>query len=108
IARAILRNSPVLILDEPTASLDPASEQVVMEGLERLMHGRTVITVAHRLSTIRHADNILVISDGEVAEEGTHEQLMALDGTYARLYRIQTEFISDPGGLAAAGLGPIS
>jgi subfamily B ATP-binding cassette protein MsbA len=110
IARAILRNSPVLILDEPTAALDPASEQVVIEGLERLMRGRTVITVAHRLSTIRHADNILVISDGQVAEEGTHEQLMALDGTYAKLYKIQTEFMSDPaGGLAAArGIGPAS
>ena len=71
IARAMIRNSPILILDEPTAALDTESEKLVMEALERLMKGRTVITIAHRLSTIRDADKIIVLKDGVVAEEGT-------------------------------------
>jgi subfamily B ATP-binding cassette protein MsbA len=91
IARAILRNAPILILDEPTASLDPESEKVVMEALERLMKGRTVITIAHRLSTIRTADKIVVLKDGVVAEEGTHDELVQRGGVYAQLYRIQSE-----------------
>ena len=89
IARAIVRNSPILILDEPTAALDTESEQTVMEALERLMQGRTVITIAHRLSTIRDADQIVVLKGGLVAEQGTHSELVALNGTYAELYRIQ-------------------
>ena len=89
IARAIVRGSPILILDEPTAALDAESEHVVIEALERAMDGRTVITIAHRLSTIRDADNIVVLKDGSVAEQGTHEALLALGGEYAELYRIQ-------------------
>jgi subfamily B ATP-binding cassette protein MsbA len=89
IARAIIRNSPILILDEPTAALDTESEQVVMEALERLMKGRTTIAIAHRLSTIRNADKIVVFKDGVVAEEGPHEELLKRDGLYAELYRIQ-------------------
>src|SRR5271170_6331013 len=89
IARAIIRNNPILILDEPTAALDTESEQLVIEALERLMKGRTVITIAHRLSTIRDADNILVLKDGVVLEQGTHEELLARGGTYAELYRVQ-------------------
>ena len=89
IARAIVRNSPILILDEPTAALDTESEQLVMEALERLMQGRTVITIAHRLSTIRDADQIVVLKGGVVAEHGTHEELVGLNGIYAELYRIQ-------------------
>ncbi len=89
IARAIVRNAPILILDEPTAALDTESEKLVMEALQRLMKGRTVITIAHRLSTIRDADKILVLKEGVVAEEGTHEQLVARGGTYAELYRVQ-------------------
>ena len=89
IARAIVRNSPILILDEPTAALDTESEKLVMEALERLMEGRTVITIAHRLSTIRDAHKIVVLKDGVVAEDGTHEELVARNGTYAELYRIQ-------------------
>jgi ABC-type multidrug transport system fused ATPase/permease subunit len=89
IARAIVRDSPILILDEPTAALDAESEQLVIEALERAMKGRTVITIAHRLSTIRDADQILVLRDGLVAEQGTHEQLLALAGEYAGLHRIQ-------------------
>ncbi|MGB9469642.1 MAG: ATP-binding cassette domain-containing protein, partial [Candidatus Acidiferrum sp.] len=91
IARAIIRNNPILILDEPTAALDTESEQLVIEALERLMKGRTVITIAHRLSTIRDADNILVLKEGIVAEQGTHEELLARGGIYAELYRVQFE-----------------
>jgi ABC-type multidrug transport system fused ATPase/permease subunit len=89
IARAIIRNNPILILDEPTAALDTESERLVIEALERLMKGRTVLTIAHRLSTIRDADKIIVLKDGVVAEQGTHEQLLALGGTYAELYSVQ-------------------
>ncbi|HZU48399.1 MAG TPA: ABC transporter ATP-binding protein [Mycobacterium sp.] len=89
IARAIIRDNPILILDEPTAALDTESEELVIEALERLMKGRTVITIAHRLSTIRDAHNIIVLKDGVVAETGTHEQLLALGGVYAGLHRIQ-------------------
>jgi ABC-type multidrug transport system fused ATPase/permease subunit len=89
IARTIIRNSPILILDEPTASLDSESEKIVIEALERAMKGRTVITIAHRLSTIRDADKILVLKDGLVHEEGSHDQLVALGGVYAELYRTQ-------------------
>jgi len=91
IARAVIRDSPVLILDEPTAALDTESEKLVMEALERLMKGRTVITIAHRLSTIRDADKIVVLKGGVVEEQGTHDELLALQGVYADLYRIQTE-----------------
>jgi ABC-type multidrug transport system fused ATPase/permease subunit len=91
IARAIIRDNPILILDEPTAALDTESEQLVIEALERLMKGRTVITIAHRLSTIRDANNILVLKDGVVAEQGTHEELLAKGGEYAELYRVQFE-----------------
>jgi len=89
IARTIIRDSPILILDEPTASLDSESERLVIEALERVMKGRTVITIAHRLSTIRDADTILVLKDGLVGEQGSHEELVALGGTYSELYRIQ-------------------
>ena len=90
IARAILRNAPILILDEPTAALDTESEKVVMEALEKLMKGRTVITIAHRLSTIAHSDKIIVIKDGVVAEEGSHHDLIRLGEIYAELYHIQS------------------
>ena len=90
IARAVIRNSPILILDEPTAALDSESEKLVMEALERLMKGRTVITIAHRLSTIRDADKIIVLKGGRVAEQGTHDELLAAGGAYADLSRIQT------------------
>jgi ABC-type multidrug transport system fused ATPase/permease subunit len=95
IARAVIRNTPILILDEPTAALDSESERLVIDGLERLMKGRTVITIAHRLSTIRDADKIIVLKDGLVAEQGTHEQLLAQNGLYADLHRVQ--FSASPG-----------
>ncbi len=90
IARAVVRNSPILILDEPTASLDTESEKIVIEALEKLMQGRTVITIAHRLSTIRDADKIIVLDHGTIAEQGTHEELMKKNGMYAQLCNVQT------------------
>jgi subfamily B ATP-binding cassette protein MsbA len=89
IARALIRDNPILILDEPTAALDAESEALVVEAMERLMRGRTVITIAHRLSTLRSADRIIVIKDGVVAEEGTHEELLSRDGIYAQLHQLQ-------------------
>jgi len=91
IARAIIRDTPILILDEPTAALDTESERLVIEGLERLMKGRTVITIAHRLSTIRDAHKIIVLKDGVVHEQGTHDELLKLNGVYAELHHIQFE-----------------
>src|SRR5580698_9602052 len=95
IARAIIRNTPILILDEPTAALDTDSERLVIEALERLMKGRTVITIAHRLSTIRDADSIIVLKRGVVAEQGTHQELLDLEGVYCELYRIQMGLASE-------------
>ena len=89
IARAVVRNSPILMLDEPTAALDTESEKLVMEALERLMQGRTVITIAHRLSTIRDSDKIVVLKGGYVAEEGPHDELVAKGGIYAELWGTQ-------------------
>lgn len=91
IARAVVRNSPILILDEPTAALDTESEKILMEALERLMKGRTVITIAHRLSTIRDAHKIIVLRGGIIAEEGTHSELIKRNEFYAELYRIQSD-----------------
>ncbi len=89
IARAILKNPPILILDEATASLDTESERSVQEALEKLMAGRTTIAIAHRLSTIKHADEIVVMHEGRIVERGTHEQLLALGGYYRKLHDMQ-------------------
>ena len=89
IARVFLKNPPLLIFDEATSALDNESEQVVHESLEALAAGRTTLVIAHRLSTIRDADEIVTIEDGRAVERGTHEELLALDGTYARYYRMQ-------------------
>ncbi len=90
IARAIVRNSPILVLDEPTAALDAEAEEIVMDALEQLMEGRTVITIAHRLSTIRNADKIFVLHSGSVVEEGTHDELLEKGQVYAGLYKLQS------------------
>jgi ABC-type multidrug transport system fused ATPase/permease subunit len=89
IARAVVRNSPIMILDEPTAALDPESEALVIEALRRLMQGRTVIMIAHRLSTIRDADKIIVLKDGVVVEQGSNDTLIAQGGVYAGLIEVQ-------------------
>ncbi len=96
IARALLKDAPILILDEATASVDTQTERLIQEALERLMAGRTSFVIAHRLSTIRKADRILVMMHGEIVERGTHEELLAAGGLYAKLARIQnTTFIEE-------------
>jgi subfamily B ATP-binding cassette protein MsbA len=90
IARAVIRDTPFLILDEPTVGLDAASEQSVIEALDKLIKGRTSVVIAHHLSTIRNADVIFVLQDSKLTEQGTHESLLASNGVYAKLYRLQT------------------
>jgi subfamily B ATP-binding cassette protein MsbA len=89
IARAVIRDTPILILDEPTSGLDSASEKLVFEALDRLMEGKTVVVIAHRLSTIQKADVIFVVKDGQIIERGNHEELMNLHGVYAELHNLQ-------------------
>jgi ABC-type multidrug transport system fused ATPase/permease subunit len=90
IARAIIRDTPILILDEPTSGLDAASEQSVIGALETLMKGRTSVIIAHHLNSIRQAEVIFVVKDAELVEQGTHETLLASQGIYAELYKVQT------------------
>jgi ATP-binding cassette subfamily B protein len=90
VARAFLKNAPILILDEPTSSVDSKTEGVILDALDRLMIGRTTFMVAHRLSTIRHADTILVLNRGAIVDAGTHEELIARDGLYKQLYEAQS------------------
>jgi len=89
IARALLRDPPILIFDEATSALDTESERLVQEAIDRLLQGRTTFVIAHRLSTIQHADKILVIEDGHLRERGTHRQLLENGGVYKRLYDLQ-------------------
>jgi len=91
IARAMLRNAPIVLLDEATSALDSESEYQVQVAFDRLMQGRTTIVIAHRLSTVLHADQICVLVGGKIVEQGRHDELMALNKQYARLYRLQFE-----------------
>jgi ATP-binding cassette subfamily B protein/subfamily B ATP-binding cassette protein MsbA len=89
IARALLKDAPILILDEPTSALDALTEAAVMDALERLMAGRTVFVIAHRLSTVRRANSIIVLENGRVVERGSYHDLLERDGLFARLHRLQ-------------------
>jgi subfamily B ATP-binding cassette protein MsbA len=90
IARALLKNAPILILDEATSALDSESEHHIKTALETLMQGRTCFTVAHRLSTIENSDRIIVMNDGEIREMGSHQELLQLDQAYANLVKLQS------------------
>jgi len=89
IARALLKNAPILILDEATSALDTEAERIIQAALERLMQNRTTLVIAHRLSTVEKADRIVVLDAGRVVESGTHAQLLEAGGHYAALYRMQ-------------------
>ena len=103
IARAVIRNSPILILDEPTSGLDAASEKLVFEALDRLMENKTSIVIAHRLSTIRRSDAIFVIKDGEIVESGRHEELSKAGGLYSELYELQFREEEEPANPVTTG-----
>lgn len=90
-ARAVFASAPLLILDEATSSVDTVTEQKIRRALLKICADRTSVIIAHRLSTIRDSDRIILLDNGKIAEQGTHEELMALDGIYARMYRTQTE-----------------
>ncbi|MEX2364358.1 MAG: ATP-binding cassette domain-containing protein, partial [Balneolaceae bacterium] len=98
IARAILRNPAILLLDEATSSLDSESEAQVQEALYRLMKNRTTFVIAHRLSTVQHADRILVLNEGEIIEEGTHVELIEQKGLYSHLYELQFRDLDESSG----------
>jgi ABC-type multidrug transport system fused ATPase/permease subunit len=94
VARAFVKNAPILILDEPTSSVDTRTEEVILDALDTLMVGRTTFIIAHRLSTIRRADTILVLEHGRIVEQGSQEELLASGGHYRRLYDLQMNGIS--------------
>jgi ATP-binding cassette subfamily B protein len=96
IARAVLKQAPVLLLDEATSALDAESEQLVQKALDQLMEGRTTLIIAHRLATVLKADRIIVMDEGRIVETGTHEQLSAARGLYAKLAKLQFGTVKEP------------
>ena len=90
IARAILKNAPILILDEATSALDSESEKYIQESLKKLMRGKTVIAIAHRLSTLKEMDKLVIMDKGKIIEEGSHGELIGQNGVYAEFYNMQT------------------
>jgi len=102
IARALLRDAPILILDEPTSALDVATEALVMAGIERLMEGRTTFIIAHRLSTVQRCDRIVVLQEGSIVEQGSLAELLRRDGVFAGYYRSQFAAESTPATEVAA------
>ena len=106
IARALLKDPPILILDEAPASVDTATERLIQQALERLMAHRTSFVIAHRLSTVRNADQILVLKDGQVTERGTHAELMGQGGLYAQLCRVQSTAVTIEDQLQEMELAP--
>ena len=95
IARAILKDSPIMIFDEATSSVDTETEREIQINLSKITKGKTALVIAHRLSTIRDADRILVLRDGQISEEGNHDELVAINGTYSYLWKIQSGEIND-------------
>jgi ATP-binding cassette, subfamily B, bacterial len=93
VARAFLKDAPILILDEPTSSIDSKTEAVILDALEQLMRGRTTFLVAHRLSTLRNVDHIVVLDRGRIVERGTHDELLTFGGVYRQLHDVQTGVI---------------
>ena len=94
IARAIMKDAPVVILDEATANVDPENEKDLMDAIEALTKEKTIIMIAHRLKTVRHADQILVVDKGRIVQKGTHEQLMTQDGIYKRFVDAREQAVS--------------
>jgi len=105
VARAMVRDAPIVVLDEPTTGLDEQSRVAVLDALERLTAGRTTLIVSHDLELARRADRIAYLDQGRVVEEGTHAQLLELGGRYAMLYRLQSEGLAEEGAAAIAGGG---
>jgi len=95
LARALIRNTPVILLDEPTAALDPRAEYEIYQGFHALTEGKTAVYISHRLSSARFCDRIAVLHEGRLAEYGTHDELILLNGRYADLYRMQAQFYTD-------------
>jgi subfamily B ATP-binding cassette protein MsbA len=107
IARAIIRNTPILIMDEPSSGLDAASEKLVFEALGRLMEGKTTIVIAHRLSTVRRANVIFFVKNGRIAESGTHDQLLHAGGLYTLLYELQFQHEDEISNLTLRAAAPM-
>lgn len=108
IARAFLKDATIIILDEPTSSIDSRTETVILDALGKLVEGRTTFMIAHRLATVRHADQLLVLNDGQIVQQGTHDELMAQDGLYEEMYRAQTGQRQSPPDSARGTLAPVA